>query len=175
MSDTKTFSNAPALRYSAAPRDLQGIKKILESTAVFKPHEIDVAVELAADGIKNGSLSEYSFIFADYGYNTAGYICYGPITMTERRFDIYWLAVDGLMHRKGIGSLLLGEAEKQIEKLGGAYVFVDTSSREVYQGTRKFYRDHAYREVARIPDYYADGDDKIVFMKNITASKDSEE
>jgi hypothetical protein len=31
--------------------------------------------------------------------------------------------------------------------------------------TRRFYETHGYREAGRIPDFYAPGDDRVIFLK----------
>lgn len=154
------------LRTEPNTSDREAVMEILNSTGSFYPHETSVAIELIDDRLKKGPMSEYLFIFADISGSVAGYICYGPITITHERFDIHWIVVRKEHQGKGIGGMLLREAEKDIIEKNGRYIFVDTSSRLEYQKTREFYRRYGYTEVARIPDYYADGDDKIVFMKN---------
>ncbi len=155
------------LRTEPDTSDKEAIIEILNSTDNFLPHEISVAIELIDDRLKKGAISEYLFIFADITPCVAGYVCYGPITMTTGRFDIHWIAVRKEYQCRGIGSILLKEAEMDILKRGGKYVFVDTSSRDTYSGTRAFYRSHGYIEIARIPNYYADADDKVIFMKSL--------
>lgn len=147
--------------------DRDHVRSLLESTGIFYPREIGVAVELIEDGLRKGTASDYAFIFIDSGNETVGYICYGPITMTDGRFDIYWIVVQKKLQRTGMGYLLLHEAEKRIIEHGGRYLFIETSSRDAYKPTREFYRKNGCREVARIPSYYADGDDKIVFGKHL--------
>lgn len=159
------------LRTEPTNSDKEAIVEILHSTGNFYPHEISIAIELIDDRLRKGLASEYLFTFADIAQCVAGYICYGPITMTIGRFDIHWIAVRKDYQCRGIGGLLLKEAEMDILRRGGKYVFVDTSSRDAYSGTRAFYRRHSYIEIARIPDYYTDGDDKVVLMKSLGFSR----
>lgn len=158
---------ALTLRREPEGRDRESIREILLSTGVFYHFEIEVALELIDDRLSKGEGSEYHFIFAESDGEPVGFICYGPITMTEHRFDIYWIAVRKDMQGMGIGSLLLTEAEGDMRRLGCSLIFVETSSRQVYEPTRGFYRRSGFREVARIPDFYAAGDDKVVFMKSL--------
>ncbi len=44
-------------------------------------------------------------------------------------------------------------------------LIVETSSLDKYHQAREFYRKHGYHEVARIPEFYGVGDDKVVFWK----------
>ena len=54
-----------------------------------------------------------------------------------------------------------------MRELGGKYAYSETSSRETYRPTREFYLKQGYREVARVPLFYADNDDKVIFMKTL--------
>lgn len=155
------------LRREPCRNDPEKVRNILLSTGKFHSHEIDVALELIRDRLEKGEKSEYFFIFAERGDETPGYVCYGPITMAEERFDIYWIAVHEEAQGKGIGAFLARETEKSIMESGGRYIFVETSSREIYKATRSFYRKQGYDEVACIPDYYADNDDKVVLRKKL--------
>lgn len=157
------------LRKDLCSNDKENVERLLQSTRIFFPSEIKVAIELIEDGLQKGSSSEYQFIFADVEGETVGYISYGRIPMTENRFDIYWIVVKKDMHCRSIGSLLLCEAELHIAELGGMYLFIETSSRSDYKPARDFYRKNGYLEVAHIPDYYSKGDNKVIFMKALSA------
>ncbi|MGE5893291.1 MAG: N-acetyltransferase family protein [bacterium] len=158
------------LRREPRESDRDAVRELLGSTGFFSPREIEVAAELIDDRLTKGGSSEYLFIFAEIDRKPGGYICYGPITMTEGRFDLYWIAVHSGMQGRGIGTLLLTEAERHIDSLNGNYLFSETSSRGIYEPTREFYRKQGFREVARVPQFYADHDDKVIFMKRLHGS-----
>ena len=40
---------------------------------------------------------------------------------------------------------------------GGGNLYIETSSRQVYDRTRRFYRDAGYGQAARLRDFYAPG------------------
>jgi ribosomal protein S18 acetylase RimI-like enzyme len=44
---------------------------------------------------------------------------------------------------------------------------IETSSLPHYGLTRKFYLKHGYEQTAILKDYYADGDDMVVFRKRM--------
>ncbi|MBF0344804.1 MAG: GNAT family N-acetyltransferase [Nitrospirae bacterium] len=156
------------LRRQVRQTDRLDVRDILISAGVFHPREIDVAEELVIDRLTKGEESEYLFIFAEVADVVAGYICYGAISMTEAGFDLYWIATGSACYHRGIASTLLKDAEDHVVALGGRYIFVETSSREQYRPAREFYRKHGYTEVARVPHYYADDDDKVIMMRNLT-------
>jgi ribosomal protein S18 acetylase RimI-like enzyme len=49
-------------------------------------------------------------------------------------------------------------------------LLIETSSQPRYEPTRGFYERHGYREVARVPEFYAVGDDRVIFAKRIHSS-----
>lgn len=155
------------LRTTARVRDRAALRRILSSTRLFYPYEIDIAIELLDDQIQLRGESIYHFLFADRGKETVGYACYGPIYMTDRRFDMYWIAVRKDRQGSGVGKRLLAETEKRINEMEGRHIYVETSSRDDYEPTRAFYRRCGYIEVARVPHYYKDNDDKIILMKSL--------
>ncbi len=159
--------NEIAFRTEPRAQDRAQIRALLGSSGFFHPWEMDVAIELIDDRLAKGTASEYLFLFADAGDTIAGYACYGPVTMAQGRFELYWIAVDDARRGQGVGRLLLERAEAHMRELGGRYVYSETSSRELYRPTREFYLNQGYREVARVPLFYADDDDKVIFMKTL--------
>jgi ribosomal protein S18 acetylase RimI-like enzyme len=97
-----------------------------------------------------------------------GYICYGPTPMTEGTFDLYWIAVDPDFQEKGAGSKLLDFLVQEVKVGGGRMILADTSTVPFYEKTRKFYVKNGFQEVARIPDYYYPGNDRITFHRRLT-------
>jgi len=154
-------------RWEPLPEDCVSVREILTSNGIFYPYEIDVAIELIEDWLECGIESGYHFIFAESDGETVGYICYGPIYMTDNRFDLYWIAVREDLRGKGLGHLLLEETEKKVLDMKGNYLFIETSGKDEYAKTRAFYKKNRYTEVARIPHFYKDNDDKIIFMKKL--------
>lgn len=148
--------------------DKTAIDEILQETSEFTPTEVKIARELIDLYLEYGISSDYYTLVAGTDSNTpAGYICFGPTPLTEGTWDIYWIAVDPEKKRQGIGSRLLDAAESSIRKTEGRLILIETSSKPDYDKTRKFYESRGYGTIARIPDFYTPGDDKIVFQKRL--------
>jgi ribosomal protein S18 acetylase RimI-like enzyme len=145
--------------------DMAKITEILEATPEFTREEVAVALELIDIYLERGTGSGYHILTAALDYEPAGYVCYGPTPMTAGTWDIYWIAVDGTKQRRGIGRALLTAAEEKVKKASGRMVLIETSSKDSYEKTRAFYRDREYGVIARIPDFYSPGDDKLVLRK----------
>jgi ribosomal protein S18 acetylase RimI-like enzyme len=87
--------------------------------------------------------------------------------MTDRTWDLYWIAVSKQTQAKGIGGKLLKHVEDDIRGKQGRILLIETSALPHYELTRKFYLKHGYDQESRIRDYYADGDDLVVFRKRL--------
>jgi ribosomal protein S18 acetylase RimI-like enzyme len=147
--------------------DRPHITKILHDIPEFKPFEVAVAEELIDSYLDDPSGSGYHILVAQVDSNVEGYICYGPTPLTEGTWDIYWVAVAQARQDQGIGSALMESAEKEILKAKGRLTIIETSSTPLYEKTRNFHISQGYEVVARIPDFYALGDDKLILQKRI--------
>ncbi len=147
--------------------DKTHIIKILHSTPEFKPFEVAVAEELIDSYLNDPIGSGYYILVAEINSTVTGYICYGPTPMTEGTWDIYWEAVAREKQGRGIGSALTESAEKGIVKAKGRLAIIETSSTPAYEKTRHFHISHGYEIVARVPDFYAPGDDKLILQKRL--------
>jgi GNAT superfamily N-acetyltransferase len=157
------------LRYreAAGPDDVEAVRHIVSSTGYFSDGEIAIAVELLEERLAKGESSGYHFLFAERGGRTIGYACFGPIPATRFSWDLYWIAVDETERGAGIGRALIESTEKIISQMGGRRVYVETSGRAQYESTRAFYRACGYVEEAALEDFYAPGDAKHFFVKEL--------
>lgn len=150
--------------------DRDGVRRLVEATGFFSGEEQDVAVELIDEAWAQGSKSGYEFIFADAPGNESdlqGYACFGPIDPGGSGFDLYWIVVSPQIQRKGLGKKLLQEAELRAMAQGATEMFIETSGREQYRPTRRFYARMGYRQHEIVPDFYSVGDDKVVYKKQL--------
>jgi ribosomal protein S18 acetylase RimI-like enzyme len=110
--------------------------------------------------------SDYQALAADIGGSLVGWICWGPTPCTVGTWDLYWMAVDPAVRGGGVGTALLAEMEARLR--GRArLVVVETAGRPDYLPTRRFYESRGYTATARIPDFYAPGDDLVVYTKRL--------
>ena len=147
--------------------DIPALVRILRDTAVFRDEEIDVAVELMEIAANDPEQKDYQLATSvDDKGTVLGYYCVGPTPMTRSTYDLYWIAVDPAAHLQGVGKELLLHSESFIRERGGTLVMVETSSLPKYEKTRAFYRRNRYTESAHVKDYYAPGDDLVVYTKH---------
>ncbi len=155
------------IRTDVRPQDIEAVKEIVESSGFFREDEIPVAVELVEERLAKGSSSGYEFIFAETGGRTVAYACFGLIPCTLASYDLYWIATHHDLRGQGLGKMVLGEVEKAVAQLGGRGIYAETSGMPKYEPTRAFYLKNNYLEKARFDDFYAEGDDKVVYVKKV--------
>ena len=192
LSLTTEFDVRPLTR-----SDRSRVAEILRSTESFREDEIEVALELFDESFAD---PDYTFVGAfrtSSGVSTVdwaekarlaehtgaggphspvplsellGFACYGPCMSTDRTFDLYWIAVDRRTQGTGCGSALLREVERRLEALHARMLVIETSSRSDYAATRGFYLDRGYVEAARVREFYAPSDDRIILTKRFVGS-----
>jgi D-alanine-D-alanine ligase len=153
------------LREIVRPSDLDAVRDIVASTGFFSSAEVDVAVELVQERLTRGVASGYHFVFAERAGRTFGYACYGPIACTIGSFDLFWIAVHDDFRGHGLGRLLLRTSEQKIAQAGGRRIYIETSGRPQYEPTQQFYEHCGYTREAVLAEFYAPGDDKVVYCK----------
>ncbi|MFH0941406.1 MAG: GNAT family N-acetyltransferase [Chloroflexota bacterium] len=147
--------------------DKPALMAILRKTPEFKPFEVVVAEELIDSYLEDPSGSGYHSLVADIDGAVVGYICYGPTPVTEGTWDVYWQAVTWERQGQGIGGALMTSALKNVREAGGRLAVIETSGIPSYEKTRRYYAGLGYQTVARIPDFYAPGDDKLILVKRL--------
>jgi ribosomal protein S18 acetylase RimI-like enzyme len=161
---------SPRLRHLSAA-DRGRIEEITRAVGLFRPDEIPVALEVFDEAVRAGPRPEpYSALGADVDGRLAGWICWGPTPCTLGTYDLYWMAVDPALQGAGVGTALVLEMERRLTGLARLIV-VETAGRADYAATRRFYQGRGYRETAIIRDFYAPGDDQVVYVKEVRSEK----
>jgi ribosomal protein S18 acetylase RimI-like enzyme len=149
-------------------KDRAKLLSVLIETRAFTSAEIDVAMELIDIVLKDRVQKDYQVdCMVDDQDLAVGYICYGPTPMAQGTFDLYWIAVDPDFQEQGVGSKLVGFLEEGVKASGGRMILADTSTVPPYEKTQRFYVKNGFQQVARIPDYYHPGNDRITFCRRL--------
>jgi ribosomal protein S18 acetylase RimI-like enzyme len=151
---------------ATALEDFEQIKNIVVETNVFNNEEIEIAEELLEIYLNIPDQKDYEmFSSVEDSGKVLGYICIGPTPATVATYDLYWIAVDPLMHGRGIGSQLLSFTEEHLKRKNGRLVIAETSSTKKYDKTRSFYERKGFQKLAHIKEYYNPNDDLVIFGK----------
>ncbi|MEP6621733.1 MAG: GNAT family N-acetyltransferase [bacterium] len=151
--------------------DRASVARLLSATGAFSHEEIDVALELFDEvHTEHGhDHRDYEFLGAFNNDGTVvAFACFGATPSTSGTYDLYWLAVHPDVQGGGTGRSLVDWVERDLERRGARLLVVETSSRADYQRTRQFYARRGYAEAARVRDYYAPADDRIILSTRLT-------
>jgi len=147
-------------------RDKGAVLGLVRATGFFTPAEVDVAEELMDVYLGKPDQKDYDVVVVEgEGGAPAGYMTWGPTPLAEGAYDLYWMAVAPSEQGKGRGKELVRWLEGEVDGRHGRVIIIETSSQPKYHGTRQFYIDLGYKEVARVPDFYRAGDDRVIYAK----------
>ena len=147
--------------------DREAIRELLAACAAFSEEEVRVAMDVLADGLTGGLDGDYPLFAAELDGCVRGYVCVGQTPLTRGTWHEYWICVHPGAQHRGIGRALQAHAEAFVRSRGGERLVLETSGRTDYARTRRFYRKAGYRRVGRIRDFYAPGDNCVVFCKQL--------
>jgi GNAT superfamily N-acetyltransferase len=134
----------------------------------FQPNELEELSEMLSDYFSSDSDSDHFWI-TDDDNGPIGVAYCEPERMTNRTWNLQLLAIRPDRQGQGRGATLLRYVEQTLTVRGGRMLLVETSGLPEFERTRAFYVKCGYEEEARIRDFYAAGDDKVVFRKVLNA------
>jgi GNAT superfamily N-acetyltransferase len=149
------------------PSESRALIELAEGTGVFKPLEIQALGEVLSDYHAHEREGGHRCTTAWLDGSPVGFVYWAPAEMTDRTWQLWWIAVRSDLQSRGFGAGLLAHCEAEVRAAGGRLLLIETSSLPGYQPTRRFYLRHGYGGPSRVPDFYADGDDLLVFRKRL--------
>ncbi|MEM7289714.1 MAG: GNAT family N-acetyltransferase [Pseudomonadota bacterium] len=144
-------------------KDIPELKLVLDATELF-PSEM--LPDMLNGFLSNGDCEEI-WLTCEAGGKAVGFCYAAPEALTEGTWNMLAIAVLPEHQGNGAGSAIVKELESNLRDNGNRVLIVDTSGAEGFAPTRDFYRKNGYSEEARIRDFWAEGDDKIVFWKSL--------
>jgi ribosomal protein S18 acetylase RimI-like enzyme len=148
------------------PGDVPALKAVIDGTDLFPSALLD---DMLA-GFLAGQGGDELWLTANGAQDGAGPIAVAfaaPERMTSGTWNLYLIAVQPECQSRGVGAALVRHVEQALAARGARVLLVETSGLPVFARTRAFYRREGYAEEARIREFYAAGEDKIVFWKAI--------
>ena len=152
----------------ADPTDTPDLLVLTAATGFFKPLEVATLEEVLADyHLMTRAAGDRCFVLEEDGLRM-GFVYHAAEPMTENTWALWWIVVRRETQGKGVGARLLKFVEADARDHGARVLFIETSGLPIYESTARFYRKHGYDQEARLRDYYAAGDDLLVFRKLLT-------
>lgn len=143
--------------------DIAALQEVLNGTELFPSEMLPVMVR----GFLSGEESRDFWLTCEVDGRAIGF-CYAvPEDLADGAWNMLALAVHSACQGRGHGGALVAQLESELKNRDQRILIVDTSGAEAFVKTRTFYRKNGYDEEARIRDFWAKGNDKIVFWKSL--------
>lgn len=147
---------------SATSEDIPRIGQIADAAGLF-PGEM--VPEMIAPGLAGeGEI----WLVIDVDGEGAGFTFSRPEPITDRTWNILALGVHPNFHGKGLGKALLNATEKALPE--ARLIIIETTQLPDQDAARALYTQSGYVQQAHIPDFFGDGEDKIVFTKRVAGT-----
>lgn len=148
------------------PNDYEVVYRLLEKSGFYYESEINICLQMMEETIEyDNEKSDYHWLIVEGNNNIVGFACFGKNRMTEDSWEVFCIAVDKNHKDKGFGSLILKEVERIAMGSKANRIWIQTSGKNKFIPTAKFFESKEYEKVATLPDFYSKGDHKIIFNK----------
>lgn len=140
--------------------DVATLRGVVEATDLFPGDHLEGMMEPYLSGDASGGF----WLTAEAGGPVGVAYCV-PEQFAEGTWNVLAIAVHPDEQGRGHGAALMRHIEETLAARGERVLLVETSGTADFGQTRAFYRGLDYDEEARIRDFWAAGDDKVVFRK----------
>jgi ribosomal protein S18 acetylase RimI-like enzyme len=152
------------------PDDSAAIIALGIAAGMFPANETEALSKVLADYFGGNLDDGHMWVIDEEKGEARGVAYYAPDLMADRTWYLYMIAVRPECQGRGRGTALMRYVENTLRENGQRLLLVETSGLPKYDRTRAFYTKCGYDEEARIRDFWASGDDKIVFRKALKAT-----
>lgn len=148
----------------AATLDDRGeIREVAIESGLFTADDVDLVLDSFDSDDHSSGTSLWLVAVAD---RVQGVLYCAPEPAGDGVWNVLFLAVRPAAQGQGLGSLLLKEiADTLFAATRARLLLVETSSTASQEAARRLYAARGFTEVATIPDFYGDGDHKVMFVK----------
>ena len=144
--------------------DIPSLQQVLNETALFPSEMLPDMLE----GFLSDSESSDIWLTCEANGQVVGF-CYAvPEEMADGAWNMLAIAVLPQEQGSGCGKAIVKHLEAVLSARRQRILIVDTSGADGFAKTHEFYRKNGYSEEARIRDFWAPGDDKIIFWKSLS-------
>lgn len=150
------------------PSDLAGVVELAVSSGLFPVEEVGVVQELLAEHVAGRTPLHVCLVDDDDGLQGVAY--YQPAHGVDGTWYLLMIGVTRAEQGRGRGAALMHEVERDLRNTSQRLLLVETSGVPEFAMTRLFYLGLGYEEEARVRDYYAPGDDMVLYRKALETS-----
>ncbi len=143
--------------------DLASLKSVLDNCELFPSEYLG---DMIADYFENPNTEDIWFT-TEINDEIISIAYCAPMKFTNGTYNLYAIGVKNNFQNKGVGTSMMAYIENILKNAGQRILIVETSSTTALMPARKFYLKSNYRLEASIPDFWDEGDDKVVFWKKL--------
>ena len=151
----------------AKREDTAAVVDLVIAAEMFSAEDAWFIEAMLADYFDGNEDEGHECVIDDDG-DLLGVAYYQPESAADRVWDLTMIAVRPDSQGQGRGASMLRRVEEDLRARNQRLLLVETSSLPQYDLTRAFYVKCGYEEEARIRDYWAAGDDKVIFRKALS-------
>lgn len=147
--------------------DLDAVVGVAVDSTLFAADDRPFLREMVAGYLEGGADEGQRMRVVEADGGIVGVVYYQPKAAAEGVWDLTMIAVPADRHGNGHGTRLMRHVEDELRDEGQRLLLVETSSTDAFVATRGFYAALGYGEEARVRDYWSDGDDLVLFRKDL--------
>jgi ribosomal protein S18 acetylase RimI-like enzyme len=148
------------------PADREAALEALCACGAFSAFEVEVAIGMFDEGLGG----DYTLVGVELDGVLRAYACVGPASLTEASWYLYWICVHPSFQGRGVGQALQSAVEDLVRARSGDKLVLETSARDGYARSRRFYEAAGFTVQGRIVGFYRRGEDCIIYCKALGAS-----
>lgn len=146
------------------PSDVELLLDILQESGLFDNQWL-LNVRGTLKNYFSGESDELWFSAEQEGFVGIAYCA--PEVMTNNVWNLLMLWISPSHQRQGVGQALINQVEKELRNKHARLLLVETSSLIDFSAARAFYSKQGFINEARIRNYYAINEDKVIFIKDM--------
>ena len=148
-------------------QDAAEIMNIVRESGQFDDDSLKYVEDTLLQHLQNPS-SALWLTADDGGPVGVAYCIPEPVANGTWNLLMLWTRSD--VHRRGYGGQLVNQIEAELQARAARLLIVETSGLAEFAAARAFYLKSGFKHEATIQNFFAPGDNKLVFTKQLVAS-----
>ncbi|NDJ57571.1 GNAT family N-acetyltransferase [Enterobacteriaceae bacterium 4M9] len=149
---------------SVQSSDVEPLLTMLKASGQFDEEGL-LHIKQTLESHLSGESEEIWFSAQQQGL--VGIVYCAPEVMANDVWNVLMLWVSPSHQRQGVGQSLMNKVEQELINKQTRLLLVETSSLNDFSAARAFYSKQGFINEARIAHYYAPGEDKLIYTKNM--------
>ncbi|HOB93851.1 MAG TPA: GNAT family N-acetyltransferase [Aquabacterium sp.] len=153
-----------------APADREALIQLAVDTELFTDEEARALLGGVLDGLASSVLAEgHAAVCCRTQVDQApgGWCYFAPDDHAAGVWNLWWIGVSPHRHGAGVGRALLHHVEETVRAAAGRLLVIETSESDKLARARRFYTAQGYTECGRVPDFYGEGEAKVIFARRL--------